>query len=127
KAGGAGLGLYLVANSSSEFHVNLYPGVATEAICIFDLTAAKIQLKSFGMYKEKIDVAGRLAVAGAQRRVVTGATASGGGARAPAGLRAGLVASILPLVGSLGGGGWQPRLRPGKGSRAAAPAPPPEG
>src|SRR5262249_13204359 len=76
KAGGAGLGLYLVANSSSQFHVHLYPGVATEAIVVFDLTAPKVQLKNFGVYKEKIDVAGRLATAGGGQRVGGG---GGGG------------------------------------------------
>jgi hypothetical protein len=97
KTGGAGLGLYLVANSASEFHVNLFPGVATEAICVFDLRAPKMQLKSFGVYKERIDVAGRLALAGPPRRLA----APTHGAGAPGGLRAALAAAVLLLCGSL--------------------------
>ena len=114
KAGGAGLGLYLVANSSSEFHINLYPGVATEAIVVFDLTAPKVQLKNFGVYKEKIDVAGRLATAGAAKRM------SGGGAAAAApasgGLRAALAAAVMLLLASLGVVAWQQFQKPGKGA-----------
>ncbi len=61
KAGGAGLGLYIISSSSTQFLVNLYPGVATEAICTFDLNAPKVQLKEFGIFSERIDAAGRLA------------------------------------------------------------------
>src|SRR5262245_59330163 len=113
KAGGAGLGLYLVANSSSEFHVHLYPGVATEAIVVFDLTAPKVQLKNFGVYKEKIDVAGRLATAGAVKRVSGGAAAV---MPASGGLRAALGAAVVLLLASLGVVVWQQIQRPGRGA-----------
>jgi len=73
KAGGAGLGLYLIANSSSGVFFNVLPGVATEAVCTFDLETPKIQLESFGFFVEKIDAGGRLA-AGPSRRLPAGAS-----------------------------------------------------
>src|SRR5262245_58872315 len=114
KAGGAGLGLYLVANSSSEFHIHLYPGVATEAIVVFDLTAPKVQLKNFGVYKEKIDVAGRLATAGQPKRVAGSSQAVM--AQASGGLRAALGAAVVLLLASLGVVAWQQLQKPGKGA-----------
>ncbi|HUS32476.1 MAG TPA: PEGA domain-containing protein [Kofleriaceae bacterium] len=68
KAGGAGLGLYLMANSASTVMFNVLPGVATEAVCVFDLETPKIQLEEIGFFTEKIDAGGRLAV-GASRRL----------------------------------------------------------
>jgi PEGA domain len=59
KTGGAGLGLYLIANSATQFVLSLHPGVATEATCTFDLDAPKVQLKELGIFVEK---AGRPAV-----------------------------------------------------------------
>nr|MBA3538810.1 hypothetical protein [Deltaproteobacteria bacterium] len=73
KAGGAGLGLYLMTNASSEVYFNVLPGVATEAVCVFDLEQAKLQLESFGFFHERIDAGGRLA-GGPSRRLPTGAT-----------------------------------------------------
>lgn len=61
KTGGAGLGLYLIANSATRFLFNVLPEVATECVCAFDLESPKIQLDSFGFFSEKIDAAGRLA------------------------------------------------------------------
>jgi hypothetical protein len=60
KTGGAGLGLYIISSASTEFVLAIYPGVATEATCMFDLNAPKVQLKEFGIFKEKIDSSGRL-------------------------------------------------------------------
>jgi hypothetical protein len=71
KVGGAGLGLYLITNSSSGVFFNVLPGVATEAICTFDLEAPKIQVESFGFFIEKIDAAGRLA-SGPSKRLPAG-------------------------------------------------------
>jgi hypothetical protein len=71
KVGGAGLGLYLMVNAASEVYFNVLPGVATEAVCTFDLLAPKVQLESFGFFTEKIDAAGRLA-AGPSRRLPLG-------------------------------------------------------
>ncbi len=71
KAGGAGLGLYLITSSSTEVYFNVLPGVATEAACAFDLESPKLQLESFGFFMEKIDAAGRLAT-GPSRRLPVG-------------------------------------------------------
>ncbi|HEX2691092.1 MAG TPA: PEGA domain-containing protein [Kofleriaceae bacterium] len=73
KTGGAGLGLYLITNSSSSMLFNVLPGVATEVICTFDLETPKVQLESFGFFVEKIDAAGRLAV-GPSKRLPAGAS-----------------------------------------------------
>jgi len=72
KAGGAGLGLYLITNSSTGVYFNVLPGVATEAVCTFDLESPKIQLECFGFFVEKIDAAGRLA-SGPSKRLPAGA------------------------------------------------------
>jgi hypothetical protein len=71
KAGGAGLGLYIISNAASQFFVHICPGVATEAVCTFNLNAAKVQLKEFGVFSEKIDSSGRL-VAGPSKLVGAG-------------------------------------------------------
>jgi len=71
KTGGAGLGLYLMANSSTRFIFNVLPGVATECVCSFDLVTPKLQLDNFGFFLEKIDAAGRLA-AGPSRLLPAG-------------------------------------------------------
>lgn len=52
KTSGAGLGLYLVANNVTEFIANILPGTATEMIAIFDIQAARQQLKHVGIYEE---------------------------------------------------------------------------
>ena len=61
KTGGAGLGLYLMANSTSRMYFNVLPGIATEAVCTFHLDSPKVQLEAFGFFQERIDAAGRLA------------------------------------------------------------------
>lgn len=48
KAGGAGVGLYLVLNSASTVYFHVLPGMATEAVCLFDTGAAKPGLAQFG-------------------------------------------------------------------------------
>ncbi|TMQ02590.1 MAG: PEGA domain-containing protein [Deltaproteobacteria bacterium] len=73
KTGGAGLGLYLMTNSSTGVYFNVLPGVATEAVCTFDLESPKVQIESFGFFTEKIDAAGRLA-AGPAKRLPAGAS-----------------------------------------------------
>jgi hypothetical protein len=60
KAGGAGVGLYLMVNASSAVYFNVIPGVATEAICVFELARPKQQLDQFGFFREAIDVTGTL-------------------------------------------------------------------
>jgi hypothetical protein len=71
KVGGAGLGLYLMVNSSTTVFFNVLPGVATEAVCTFNLDTPKLQLQHFGFFTEKIDAAGRLAT-GPSRRLSMG-------------------------------------------------------
>lgn len=48
KAGGAGVGLYLVLNSASTVYFHVLPTMATEAVCIFDTGAARPGLAQFG-------------------------------------------------------------------------------
>jgi hypothetical protein len=48
KAGGAGLGLYLMVNSASAVHFHVVPGVTSEVTCVFDIGAQKLQLEQLG-------------------------------------------------------------------------------
>jgi len=105
KAGGAGLGLYLITNSATDVYFNVLPGVATEAVCAFDLEAPKLQLESFGFFTEQIDASGRL-VSGPSRRLPAGArhpverrAQPAAASPAPRGLLSLLVAAILITVG----------------------------
>ncbi len=116
KVGGAGLGLYLITSSATEVYFNVLPGVATEAVCTFDLEAPKLQLESFGFFTEQIDAAGRLSSGPsrrlpavrpvAARRATTAGAAAGGTPRALIGA---LLAAILLTVGLAGVVAW-PRL-----------------
>lgn len=72
KTGGAGLGLYIIANATTSFIFNVLPGVATEVVCTFDLHAPKVQLKNIGFFNEKIDPSGRL-VGGPSKLIPAGA------------------------------------------------------
>jgi hypothetical protein len=101
KTGGAGLGLYLMANSSTRMFFNVLPGVATEAVCAFDLDTPKIQLQTLGFFQERIDAAGRLA-AGPSRLLPAGVShpverrqLGAPRARTPAGMIAALSAAIM--------------------------------
>jgi hypothetical protein len=58
KAGGAGLGLYLMANAATGVHFHVLPGIATEAICTFDLQAPAPRLAELGFLVQR-DPAGR--------------------------------------------------------------------
>ena len=73
KTGGAGLGLYIMSNAATAFMFNVLPGMATECVCAFDITAPKVQLKNFGFYTEKIDASGRL-VGGTSKLLPSGAS-----------------------------------------------------
>ncbi len=124
KAGGAGLGLYLMTNSSSQVYFNVLPGVATEAVCVFDLETPKLQLESFGFFHEKIDAAGRLA-SGPSRRLPVGFPVERrrSGDRAPErppptpkGIVAVLVALIAVCAALIGVAAW-PRLSGGSGKK----------
>jgi hypothetical protein len=121
KTGGAGLGLYLITNSATDVYFNVLPGVATEAVCTFDLEAPKLQLASFGFFTEQIDAAGRLASgpsrrlpAGARHPVERRAGAAAAAAAAPApaaprGLVTLLAAAIAITIGLAAVVAW-PRL-----------------
>ncbi len=60
KAGGAGLGLYLISNSATEVYFHIFEHAATEVVCTFDLGAARSQLRAFGVFEESISTAARL-------------------------------------------------------------------
>jgi len=55
KTGGAGLGLYLIANSATEVYFHIFERQATEVVCCFDLSATRSQLRSFGIFEESLD------------------------------------------------------------------------
>lgn len=117
KAGGAGLGLYLMANSASTVYFNVLPGVATEAVCVFDLDASKLQLERFGFFHERIDAAGRLAT-GASRRLPAGHPVERRRSPAPPpapqrGLIAALSLAIIAVLALVGVAAY-PRLFPQK-------------
>lgn len=50
-----GLGLYIMSHGSTSVTFNQLPGVATECICSFDTTAAKLQLEHLGLFEETDD------------------------------------------------------------------------
>ena len=54
KTGGAGLGLYLMANSATEIYFHIFEKAATEVVCSFDLSAARSQLRAFGIFGESL-------------------------------------------------------------------------
>jgi hypothetical protein len=105
KTGGAGLGLYLMASSSSRLLFNVLPGVATEAVTCVKLDSPKIQLEEIGFFTEKIDAGGRLA-AGPTRRLPAGAAFPVERRAAPAprsnrfviGVLAAAIAAMLALI-----------------------------
>jgi hypothetical protein len=97
KIGGAGLGLYLMTNSSTEVYFNVLPGVATEAVCVFDLEQPKLQLTSFGFFAEKIDAAGRLAM-GEIRRLPANVSHPVERRAQPAASRRGVIAILLAAI-----------------------------
>jgi hypothetical protein len=74
KASGAGLGLYIVANSVTELVVNLLPGTATEIICVFGLDVPAQQLKHFGVYEETFAKLAEVRESGPVRLVGAGVT-----------------------------------------------------
>jgi hypothetical protein len=106
KAGGAGLGLYLMANSATTVYFNVLPRVATEALCIFDLESPKLQLHQFGFFTEKIDASGRLASgpsrklpAGTQHPVERRASTAGGAPASAVAPRSLVLFLLLAIVG----------------------------
>jgi PEGA domain len=100
KTGGAGLGLYLIANNSSQILFNVLPGVATEVLSRFDLDAPKLQLETFGFFNEKIDAAGRL-VGGPSRRLPAGASYPVDRRSSPEGASRGLVGALGVAIAAM--------------------------
>ncbi len=128
KAGGAGLGLYIIANAATQFVVNIFPGVATEVMCTFDLTAPKVQCKHFGIFYERIDSSGRL-VAGQSKLLGAGRAATMGDATVPLstgptrGVTFALAAAIVLLLALIGIVAY-PRFIANTGSIAITSQPP---
>jgi hypothetical protein len=50
KTYGAGLGLYLIANSATQLFVNVAPGMATEVVCGFERREAKAPLRTLSVF-----------------------------------------------------------------------------
>jgi PEGA domain len=123
KTGGAGLGLYIISNAATQFLLAIHPRVATEATCTFDLTAPKVQLKSFGLFQERIDSSGRL-VAGRSRLVTPSAAAPAAFAATGRIVNVALgaaIASVLALIFVVA----YPRLKaPARGAVAVQTDPP---
>ncbi len=84
--GGAGMGLYLIAQAATAVCFHVIPGIATEALCVFELGAPAGALAQLGVIHSA--PAGRTG-AGAARRRLTRA-----GARRRVALALGAVAAI---------------------------------
>jgi len=113
KAGGAGLGLYLMAHASAAVYFHVLPGIATEVICVFELGGPRAALRELGFLVQQ-DAGGRVPAGPAL-------------ALPAAGPRRGRTLAVLAAVAGCGLAAalaW-PRVfgGPGAGS-AAAPAPP---
>jgi len=59
KTGGAGLGLYLIANAATEVNFHIFSGRATEVVALFDLTLQRSQLRGFGIFEENLVTSSR--------------------------------------------------------------------
>jgi hypothetical protein len=124
KTGGAGLGLYIISNATTQFLISIHPNVATEATCTFDLNVPKVHLKSFGMFRERIDSSGRL-VAGRSRLIgplahAPAAAAASAGRLVNLALGAAIL-SVCALIAVIA----YPRLRaPARGAIAVVTQPP---
>ena len=59
-AGGAGVGLYLLATSATTVCFRVIPGLATEVVCTFDLDAPTRSLEHFGFELATTDVTNTL-------------------------------------------------------------------
>jgi len=56
RAGGAGVGLYLMASTSTAVYFHVAPGVATEVVCTFDLEMPQARLEHFGFFFEQLEM-----------------------------------------------------------------------
>lgn len=66
RAGGAGLGLYLMLHASTAVQFCVLPGIATEVICVFDLEAPRLALAELGFFVQT-DAAGQRATGPSRR------------------------------------------------------------
>jgi hypothetical protein len=105
KAGGAGLGLYLMVSSATAVYFNVLPGIATEALCLFDLEAPKRSLEQVG-FLVQLEAGGRRA-AGPARRL---SAARPRRIRVVSGVLVVLVVLLGMLAWSRGGGAAKPRV-----------------
>ena len=96
KAGGAGVGLYLITNAASAVMFHVVPGVATEAVCVFDLSSPQPKLSQFGVIEQR-DAGGRAAAVPAHRRWSTAERA-----RRRRRVLAAAMASLIVLGGAIG-------------------------
>lgn len=53
RAGGAGLGLYLMASSVAALSLHVLPGIATEAVCVLDLAAPQQRLEELAFLVQR--------------------------------------------------------------------------
>jgi len=100
KAGGAGLGLYLVVNSSTAVTFHVLPGIATEARCVFDLEARELALEQLGFIVQ-LDATGRRPTSPSRRLRA--------GPRRRRQILAAMMVVIVVLLGLLGGLALRPR------------------
>lgn len=96
KVGGAGLGLYLMANAATALSFHVTPGIATEVICVFELGAPTCALAQLGFVQG--DPIGRRAT-GPARRLRAGPRAWGRPLIA-------VLAAVMVLVGAVAARRW---------------------
>ena len=60
KEGGAGVGLFLMVNEATSLAFHVVPGLATEAVCTFDVRAEGPRLAQLTVLTERTDVTGAL-------------------------------------------------------------------
>jgi hypothetical protein len=71
KVGGAGLGLYMMVSSASTVLFHVLPGVATEAVCVFDLESPGHRLAQLGYFTGKIEPRTRATAPPPPRTLIT--------------------------------------------------------
>ncbi|MDB4961820.1 MAG: hypothetical protein JWP01_1819 [Myxococcales bacterium] len=100
KAGGAGVGLYLMVNAASVVQFTVLPGIATEALCVFDLQAPAARLQELGFFRQT-DLAGQVA-SGPARAVPSAAAARARRRRLVRRVGTGIAATAFTVAAVLG-------------------------
>ncbi|TMQ19466.1 MAG: PEGA domain-containing protein [Deltaproteobacteria bacterium] len=113
RAGGAGIGLFMMASLATGIQFHVAAGIATEVVCTFDLEFPEARLDHIGFFLEHIDVTERLAGSGSrgapgERRFARLQRPDRPASRARV-LVAGLVAAIAAALVLIGVAAW-PRL-----------------